>query len=320
MNRKTNSDKRFIWSQNVFHRLRAILRQTAFNWRIFTSNKLSLVGLVLLVFFLLMLIVYPILMEKVWSHQVYNPITGIDLKVLNPASPSQDHILGTDVLGHDNLSMLLFAAKHTFLVGVSAAVVAFLTGTVVGSISGYYFKKWPGALLDNLGSGLLLLPAPLFMVILSLSFKILSPIAFGAIYGLIVGFSNMGMVLRSLTISLLPKPFIAAARVSGGGNFHIIRKHIIPQLIPMAALYMMFTVSSAVVADGFVAFFGTSTTETLSWGQMIYNGFTLGSVFSDQPQWYTLIPPAICLSLFSASFYLIALGMQQVANPSLREP
>jgi ABC-type dipeptide/oligopeptide/nickel transport system permease subunit len=82
---------------------------------------------------------------------------------------------------------------------------------------------------------------------------------------------------------------------------------------------MMFTVAGAVVADGFVSFFGTTTTAELSWGQMIYNGFTLGEAFGLPPQWNVLIPPAICLSLFAASFYFLSLGMQQVANPSLRE-
>ncbi len=319
MTRHKLTPDRLTWDKSIRLRLKAILVQTFSNWRVFTSSKLAILGLFLLSVFLLMLFLYPLLMDHFWPFRVYNPITGIDLQVYNPSSPTSYHLLGTDVLGRDNFSMLLFAARHTFLVGVSAAIVAFFMGTIVGAISGYHAQKWFGTLLYNLSSGLLLLPAPLFMIVLSLSYKIPSPLAFGAIYGSIVGLSNMGLALRSLTIAQMPKPFIASARVSGGNDLHILRKHIIPQLIPMATLYMMFTVSSAVVSDGFVAFFGTSTTESLSWGQMIYNGFTLGSVFGLDPQWFTLIPPAICLSLFSTSFYLLAQGFQLVANPRLRE-
>jgi peptide/nickel transport system permease protein len=303
---------------SLIYRIRAILRQFAISWRVFVNNKLAVIGVGLLVTFLMMLVAYPLLIKFVWSNRIYNPITGCDSRITNPAPPSIDHIFGTDAMGHDNLSMLLFATRHTFLVGCFAALVAFLTGTLMGAVSGYYDRKWLGVILVNISSGLLLLPAPLFMILLSLSFNIISPYLFGAIYGILVGLSNMGMVLRSLAISLLPKPFIESARVSGGRDFHIIYKHIIPHLLPMASLYMMFTVCSAVIADGFVSFFGTTSTSVLSWGQMIYNGFTMGRIFALGPQWWTLIPPAICLSLFSASFYLISLGLHQVVNPSLR--
>jgi peptide/nickel transport system permease protein len=305
--------------QRIRHRLQAELRKFRMDWVVLVANKLSVIGFFLLLFFFLMLVAYPILMKIVWSYNIYNPATGFDLNVMNPAPPSFAHILGTDVQGHDILSMLLFSTGHTFMVGIFAALTSLVVGTCMGAISGFYANKCPGILLMNVSGGILLLPAPLILIIIGVSSYGISPILFGVLYGLIVGLSSMALVLRDLTISILAKPFVEAARVCGGSNRHIIFKHVIPHLLPLASLYMMFTVSGAVVADGFIAFFGYTTTDKLSWGQMIYNGFNFTDAFGLPPQWNVLVPPAICLSLFAASFYLIALGIQQITNPSLRE-
>src|SRR3970040_861441 len=125
---------------------------------------------------------------------------------MNPSPPSARHLLGTDVMSRDVLSMLLAATTHTFVVAITAAVTTAIFGTTVGAVSAYH-----GGVADALR----LLPAPIFMVIVGRWSPHIGPVTFGAIYGLLQGLGGAAVVLRSQALKVMAKPFIAAAR--GGG-------------------------------------------------------------------------------------------------------
>jgi peptide/nickel transport system permease protein len=291
-------------------------RRFARNWRFFAQNRLAILGLILILFFGLMAISHPILRATLMQHAMYDPITGFDFNVMHPAPPSLQHPLGTDSLGHDVLSMLLAATPQAFIIGIAAALTTAIIGTTMGVIAAYY-----GGAIDmilmHIADAFLLLPAPLFMVIVGMRFGDLGPAPLGLIYGLIAGAGGAAIVMRAQALSVVAKPFIQAAHTAGGGGFHIIRVHILPHMLPLAALYMMLAVTGAVVADAFISFFGFSR-NYLNWGHITYSSFVYTSTLGTGTEWHTLIPPSVALSLFAAAFYFVSRGLHQVADPRQR--
>lgn len=299
-------------------RARASWRQFRSSWRVFAENRLAVLGVVLLLGFALMAIAHPILMATVWPRQIYSPDTGFDIKIAqHPSPPSTKHLLGTDTVGRDVLSVLLASTTPTFIVGLTAAVSAALIGTIIGALCAYFRGFLDGAFMQ-IADAFLLVPAPLLMIIVGARFREMSPAVFGLLFGTVSGFSTAAIVLRSQAMTVMNKPFIEAARVAGGGSLHIIVRHLIPHLLPMAAVFMMVVATGAVISDGFVSFLGLARPHH-NWGGMIFWSFAYQATVNSTVTWNVLIPPAIAFSLFAASFYFISRGLQQVADPKLRK-
>jgi ABC-type dipeptide/oligopeptide/nickel transport system permease subunit len=291
-------------------------QQFKVSWRIFSHNRLAMLGVVLILIYALAAIAHPILLQTVWPKGVYNPETGYDMDIFpHPSPPGPGHLFGTDALGRDVLSMLMAATRPTLVLALAAAATTALISTLVGAISAFFRGPIDGT-LSLLADVSLLLPAPLMMVIIGGTGEI-GPLEFGLLYGLLSGIGGSAIVMRAHALTLISKPFIEASRVAGGGPVHIIVRHLIPHMLPLAAVQMMLSVVGAVFADGFVAFLGLSRVR-LNWGSLIYSSFS-NLAISTQITWNVLIPAALAISLFAASFYFIARGLHEVAEPRLRE-
>jgi peptide/nickel transport system permease protein len=297
-------------------RAKASWRRFGTDWEVFAQNRMALLGLVLILLFFLMSIAHPILRGTVWQHSRYDPVTGYDMEVMHPSAPSRLHLLGTDTLGRDLLSMLLAATTPTFIVGVSAALTTAVIGTGIGVVSAYR-KGIVDTIFTHVSDAFLLLPAPLFMVIVGMRFRDIDPVTLGVIYGGIAGAGAAAIVMRAQALQVVVKPFIDAARLAGGGSRRVMFVHILPHMLPLTALYMMLAVVGAVVADAFIAFFGF-TRSYLNWGTIIYSSFAYSTYLRGTAEWHVLIPPSIALSLFAAAFYLVSRGLHEVADPRLR--
>jgi peptide/nickel transport system permease protein len=286
-------------------------------WLIYRQSPLAIIGLILIGLFGVLAVLHPILMATVWPSGIYDPQVGFDGTVMHPDGLSSAHLLGTDALGRDVLSQLLAATTPTFVLGITAALATAVSGTLVGALAGYYRGR-VDTVLSRVSDTFLLLPAPILMVIVGTRFRDLGPLQLGLIYGLFAGIGNTAIVMRSLAMKLRVLPFIEVSKISGGGSFYILLRHIIPHLLPMAALQTMVAVTGAVVADGFISFFGF-TRGISNWGTMIYNALIYGqSLGIIEPLWNALLPPSMALSLFGLAFYLTSRGMHRVADPRLR--
>ncbi|MGD9048276.1 MAG: ABC transporter permease subunit [Anaerolineae bacterium] len=300
-------------------------RRLKMDWAVFSQSRLAILGVVLIAVFGLMAIAHPILLRTVWPRSVYDPVTGFDLMVFQHPSPpawveggSTGHLLGTDTLGRDVLSMLLAATTPTFVLGLTAALTTAIVGTTM-AVTAAYFRGAVDAVITNLADVFLLFPAPVIMVIIGARFRDLGPVPLGLIYGFVTGAGPTAIVLRAHALQVVSKPYMEAAHISGGGAAHIIPKHLLPAMMPLAALQMMIAVTGAVVADGFISFFGLTRTVS-NWGTLIYDAFVykqLGS--SGTSTWHMLLPAALCFSLFAMGFYLVSRGLHRVASPTIRE-
>jgi ABC-type dipeptide/oligopeptide/nickel transport system permease subunit len=289
------------------------------NWRVFSQSRLGVAGLFLILVFGLMAVAHPILMKTVWSRNVYDPVTGFDMNTFpHPSPPGPGHILGTDTLGRDVLSMLLAATTPTFVIGITAALSTAIVGTTL-SVLGAYFRGMVDTVITNMADVFLLFPAPVIMVIIGARFRELGPVPLGLIYGFVTGAGGTAIVMRTHAQQVVTKPYMEAARVSGGGASHLIIKHMLPAMLPLAALQMMIAVTGAVVADGFISFFGL-TRVVNNWGTIIYDAFVYAASVGREgiSMWHMLFPAAICFSLFAMGFYMVSRGLHRVAAPRIR--
>ncbi|PKN29909.1 MAG: ABC transporter permease [Deltaproteobacteria bacterium HGW-Deltaproteobacteria-21] len=280
-------------------------------WSIFIENPLGRIGIGLLILFGLMAACsyIPPLIDP-----MYHPMAGVDPQVFSSVGPSLKHWLGTDFMGRDILSQLLAGARVAFMVGVSAAFISIFLGTAVGMVAGYSGKFVDTGLM-RLADMVMVMPTLLVVIILASLFGQLS---IWTIVLIIAFFRWPGVsrVIRAQTLSLKQRPFIDAARVAGASHLRIIFRHIMPNVLPLSFLYMTFRVTSAITIEAALAFLGFGDPGTVSWGMMLQWVWKTGHMFK-APYW--LLPPGLCISLITLSFYMLGRAMEEVLDPRLRK-
>jgi len=285
-------------------------------WKLFLRHPIGLLGLALIAGFGLMALAHPLLMATVWNRALFDPIVGFDpTQMPHPASPTRQHLLGTDNFGRDVLSQLLAGAQTSFGVGITAALIAVTISTLLGGAAGYF-----GGLVDVVLMGIadvfVLLPAPVVLLVFGLLLRMEWPMVALA-YAVLTGLGGQAIVVKSQTLTLKVKPFIEAVRIAGGGSAHIIRRHILPGLMPLTIVHAVFTVVGAVLTESLLSFFGR-TRYYLSWGTMIWLGQQTFRWFTLAGQWHAILPPALAIMLFCSAFYLVGRALDEVLNPRLR--
>jgi len=285
-------------------------------WRVFVRSPLGVLGLVLIGLFALMSISHPILMATIWDRTTYHPWVGFDYDAIaHPTLPSPKHLLGTDALGRDVFSQLLYATGPSFGLGLVAGLVAVATATTIGVVSAYY-GGMIDALLMGLADAFILMPPQIVLLVVGLLFDMDWP-QLALIYGVFAGLGGLAVIMRSHALSIKVKPYIEAARVAGGSSGYIIRTHFLPNMIPLMLLNMMFTVAGSVLTEALLSFFGR-TDIRLSWGTMIW---FIKETFRLSPtgeQWHAILPPGLAIMLFCGAFYMVGRALDDVLNPRLR--
>jgi peptide/nickel transport system permease protein len=296
-------------------RMRLLWRSIKTNVALFAENPIGLVGLAIIILFAFMAFIHPFLLDRVWDRATYNPITGFDASIpFHPAPPSPTHWLGTDPLGRDVLSQLMYGTRTAFVLGTVAALVTTIIATSVGAISAYY-----GGVIDTLFMRMadLIIMTPTITILIVLGALInLEMIHLAVIIGILAGFGGATIVIKSQALTIKVRTYIEAARVAGGGHGHIILRHIIPNLLPLSFLYMMFTVTTAIGIEAVLSFFGLLNIR-MSWGLMIYTTSYSGYLL-DINKWWLIFPASLAITFLCAAFYLVGRALDEVVNPRLR--
>ena len=302
-------------------RMGAWLRQFGTGARLFARNPLGMIGLFIILLFAVMAIAHPILIATVWNVpgiegiEVYDPVVGGDYTIAHPSPPSAAHLLGTDPQGRDILSQLMFSARNEFILGLLAAVIVLVLATLVGTVSAY-FGGFTDAFLMRVVDLVLMLPGVSFFVVLSTLWE-LNFWTLAIVIGLLAGFSGSALIIKSQALTIKVKPYIDAARVAGAGHTRIILSHIVPNVLPLAFLFMMFTVSGAIFSEATLSFLGVLNIR-MSWGIMLQTAESWGYL-SDFSTWWLAVPAGFAVTLLTGAFYLVGRGMEPIVNPRLRQ-
>ena len=229
----------------------------------------------------------------------------------NKPPSGNDYWLGTDAQGHDILSQVVLGSRIALLVGFLSAFCSIGIGVVVGLVSGYY-GKGIDALLMRFTDVILVLPAlPLLITFAA----IMSPSIWNIIIIIaVIGWGGVARVIRAEVLSLKERPFIDSARVTGASKSRIMFRHIAPNVLPLALLYMTFAVSGAILFEAALSFIGLGDPGTMTWGMML-NYVQHSNALNN---WWWLLPPGICITLVCMSFFLLGRAFDEIVNPRLR--
>ena len=273
----------------------------------FLRNRAGLFGLGVVVLILLLALFAPWLAPKDPSQQFFEGLT-IDGK---PLPPGGQFLLGTDTLGRDLLSRLIWGARASMIVGLVANGTAVLIGALVGASAGY-FQGWVGALLMRLTDVMMAFPALLLAIALA---AILKPSLW--IVALVIALVNWVQVARVVyaqTLALAQKDCVEAARALGAGNQRVLLRHLLPHLFPTLLVYGSLGLSTTVLLEAALSFLGVGVQPpTPSWGGIINES---QSYFTDAP-WLVAFP-GLAILLTSLAFNLLGDALREALDPTLR--
>jgi len=185
-------------------------------------------------------------------------------------STSKEHPLGTDKLGRDVLSRILYGARVSVLVGLSTVIISLLLGFVIGSVSGY-FGSFLDQLLMRLVDVLMAFPGMLLAIAFT---AVLGPGLHHVILALcLIGWTGYARLVRGEILALREKEFVHAAQALGGGPARVITLHMLPNLLPPLLIQSTFGMAGAIIAEGSLSFLGLGVQPpTPSWGSMLSEG------------------------------------------------
>ncbi|GEM87699.1 ABC transporter permease [Meiothermus granaticius] len=273
----------------------------------FLRNRAGLFGLGVVLLILGMALLAPWLAPKDPSQQFFDGLT-LEGK---PLPPGGQFLLGTDTLGRDLLSRLIWGARASMLVGLVANGAAVLIGMLVGASAGY-FGGWIGGLLMRFTDVMMAFPALLLAIALA---AILKPSLW--IVALVIALVNWVQVARVIyaqTLTLAQKEYVEAARALGAGNRRILLRHLLPHLFPTLVVYGSLGLSTTVLLEAALSFLGVGVQPpTPSWGGIINES---QSYFTDAP-WLVAFP-GLAILVTSLAFNLLGDALREALDPTLR--
>jgi len=227
--------------------------------------------------------------------------------------------LGSDQLGRDILSRLIYSARISLIIGFVPVTLIFLVGATVGMTAGFY-GKWVDTLLMRIVDIIYAFPDLLFLIIIMATLRgtflgeLLGGLVLMFVAIAVVGWVGMARLVRGQVLSLKEKEFVEAARAMGATNARIMFRHLLPNTLAPIIVSIAFGVPSAILAEATLSFLGIGIKPpTPTWGVMINEGFV---VFSATP-WPVLLP-AFCISLVMLAFTFVGDGLRDALDPRQR--
>jgi oligopeptide transport system permease protein len=254
-----------------------------------TRNKAAMFGAFILIILIASAALAPWIAPYSYSFQNLE---------LGASPPSAEHILGTDVLGRDLLSRILYGARISLLVGFVATGVALVIGVSWGIIAGYAGGK-VDSIMMRIVDVLYGLPFIIFIILLMVIFGRNLWLLFGAIGA--VEWLTMARIVRGQVMGLKNQEFVMAAKAMGVSNFSMFRKHLLPNILGPIAVYATLTIPQVMLLEGFLSFLGLGIQPPMSsWGTLIKDGVESMEEFS-----WLLIYPGITftITLFALNFF-----------------
>ncbi len=224
-----------------------------------------------------------------------------------------DHLLGTDHLGRDVLSRLIFGARISVIVGLMVVIVAGFVGTALGIISGY-MGRWVDQIIMRLTDAWLALPALTFAIFLA---AIIGPSATNIIIILaLVYWTRYARVIRGEVLSVRERDFVRLAVVAGCSKWKIMRKHILPNVINSAIVLATLQLGQVIIAEAALSFLGVGVPPPQpAWGLMLADG-KKGLMAG---YWWLTVLPGSCIMLMVLSANLLGDWLRVKFDPQLRQ-
>src|SRR4030042_2384465 len=268
----------------------------------FRKNKLAMLGLAIVILLILVALFAPLLAP-------YDPIARV--KEDSSLSPSKTYLFGTDLLGRDILSRVIYGSRISIEVGVIAVGISVIIGLFLGALSGY-FGSIPDVVIMRIADIFFAFPYILGAIAIM---TVLGPgivnifIAIG-----ILGWASFARIFRGSILSIKNKEYIEAARALGASNFRIITKHIFPNAFAPIIVYATMNVGTAIIVEAALSFLGLGVQPpTPSWGKMLAESLD----YIDISPWL-MVFPGLAILITVLGFVLLGDGLRDAFDPKLK--
>ncbi len=261
------------------------------------SKAIGKVGFMILV----MLVLIAVFAEELAP---YSPFEQVGTTY---AKPSAEHLLGTNDIGQDVFSELIYGTRNSLAVGFLSAVIAISIAVLIGIIAGWFGGKIDRILMKVTT---VFLAIPFFPVVI-----ILSAFSKGSVWSvsIILGLMSwpaVAQILRSETIKIKGSNYIHMIQGMGASDFYIIRKHIFRELRPLILYRGIIRVKSGILAESSMSFLGLGNPVAKSWGAIIYYAQSSNALLTGAWIWW-IIPPGVCICLVNMALMMIAYGYEE---------
>ena len=268
-------------------------------WAKLSSNRGALVGAVIVAFFVILAVLAPVL-------PIPDPATT-DWGAIRKA-PSAANWLGTDEIGRDLLSRMIWGAQASLLAGVVSVVIAVAVGVPFGLISGY-FGGWTDQIISRITDALLAMP---FLILAIALAAFLGPSLQNAMIAIGISATPIFVrVARGATIDAATNDYVEAARALGNPPWRVAVRHILPNIIPPVMVQSTLAIAGAIIAEASLSFLGLGQQPPApSWGSMLNSA----QRFLTQAPWLAVFPGA-AIFLVVLSFNLVGDGLRDALDP-----
>lgn len=270
-------------------------------WSRFRRNKLSLIGLAVVIIVVLAGLLAPVLAP-------FGPFELVGARLLPPQAA---HLFGTDHLGRDVFSSVLYGTRTSLQVGFLSVAVSLGLGIVIGSIAGYYGRRVDDVLMRI---------TEIFQVMPRFFLALVVVAMFGAdLWGTIfvigiLSWAEIARLVRSEFLTLRERSFVMAARAYGAGDMQIIFREILPNALTAVIVAASLQVPNAILLEASLSFIGAGDPNVMSWGRMLNNA----QQYMRQAWWVALFP-GLAISITAMGLALLADGINDFLNPRLRQ-
>ncbi|GAA0665995.1 ABC transporter permease [Streptomyces thermocarboxydovorans] len=274
-------------------------------WRQYRTHRAGLFGLGALLLFALLALTAPLLVGSDVDNVTDAPGGPLE-------EPSAEFPFGTDRFGRNLLGLVIWGARVSLLVGLLAAVLSVAIGTLIGVTAGH-FKGWYATVMMRITDWFLVMPT----LVLAIALATVMPRSLLTIIVAIgvTTWPTTARLVRAQTLAVETRPYIERARALGGGHWHIMSRHVLPNVMPLVLAQTTLIISTAILAEATLAFLGLSDPAVVSWGALLQDAREAGAVSSGH--WWYLVPPGVAIAVVALAFTLCGRAVEQVLNPRL---
>ena len=280
----------------------------ALAWERFKKNKLALLGAGVM----LVLIVSAILAPVIAPYNPYNSIRNAQGSLDILALPSKAHVLGTDSVGRDVASRLVYAGRVSLSVGIVAVSISIVIGTLIGSLAGF-FGRWVDTILMRLVDVVICFPVLFLVITIS---TLLKPSIYTTMIVIgLVSWTNTARLVRGEILKVREFEFVEATRALGARNGRLIFRHILPNIMAPIVVQATLQTAQAILIEASLSFLGVGVQQPVpSWGNMLSEAMSL-TILAFKPLVWFLPGMAIVVTVLSINF--IGDGLRDALDPKL---
>lgn len=250
-------------------------------------------------------------------------VLGVSLSLIYPVPsqgdkfepPSFQHLLGTDHLGKDFLTLVGYGIVSSVIIGFLAGLIAIALGTVIGAVSGFR-EGWIGESLNSISNIFLVIPAMALLIALSSALQVRSIFVVAVAIGLIT-WAWGARTIRSQVLSLKTREFMDMAKISGLKDHALIFRELLPNMLSYILLVFMIQFGSAIVTEAGISMIGLGPTSGTSLGQLLY--WSIEGHALNYGAWWVFVVPGLLITLLASALLAMHAGMEEYFNPRLRK-